>query len=140
MAYLPGRPRKPPLPNFIVLTDRDDGTEWVLCRISGRITLDTGGLIKSPITNYTDFTKYGAFEGPAIQTVNFPYTINLLARGGRLGYEILPLVHEETSSPKVMARRKLDRTLAEIRVPAADYQFPQKHQGHLGLAYEEITL
>lgn len=75
----------PPAQALIVLTDRDDGTEWFLSHDSDthvRITDDIpDGMAANIIRRYS--ANEGPFLGGAVR-------VRLLVRGQHLGYEIVP--------------------------------------------------
>lgn len=103
-------PRVPPLPYFIVLIDRDDGTEWVLSHTDDegttRVTLNDEGLERGPLPPRTDYVKadwYGLGNG-----------IRLFVRGGRLGYEV---VDGDVKTP-VWTRKGVVRETYKIIVPS----------------------
>lgn len=122
----PNRVRIPALPEFKVLTDRDDGTLWVLSHdITGEYIAinDEGLLINSAISSIrkrTEYHIYGPFDGPIVpDRPSNPYgqaaaQKRLLVRGGYLGYEA---TEPEVEQSRVMTRRKVSRILREIIVP-----------------------
>lgn len=76
-----------PLPPAFTLTDRDDGTVWLLTH---RQSDERWAITDDPIpVNLRGFVShYAADLGPI---VGINPTIRLLIRGGRIGYEIDPL-------------------------------------------------
>lgn len=127
-----GKVRVPVLPQFMVLEDRADGTEWYLSHDGGH----THFAINSAAIPYSDVVRYAAYEGPVMGTNP---TIRLLVRGGRLGYEVTPLQQGVTdlNNQRVLSSRLTgsyrDRWTDEIMVPAL-------WQDGLGLAWEGIDL
>lgn len=141
MASLPSpnRPRSPPLPQFIVLTDRADGTLWVLSHdITGEyIAINDLGLLINPAVSSTirrtDFLVYGAFDGPIVpDRPTNPVGQNakqkrLLVRGGYLGYED---TEPKVEQGRVMTRRSVSRILREIIVPTTWRTFSDENAQH----------
>lgn len=135
----PNRVRVPPLPEFMVLTDRDDGTLWVLSHdITGEyIAINDEGLLKNPAVSSTirrtEFHVYGPFDGPIVpDRPTNPYgqaeaQKRLLVRGGYLGYEA---TEPECEQGRVMTRRLVSRILREIIVPTTWRTFADEN-GHL---------
>lgn len=82
------RVRIPPIPRGIVLTDRDDGTLWILTHNTVESSPDGDGhvSIKDTFALTQDHRIYTANEGPVLGEHG---TIRLLVRGGRLGYEMV---------------------------------------------------
>lgn len=121
--------RIPSTPQFIVITDRDDGTLWTLSHdVTGDYIaindqgLNIGGSL--PSEEWTDVRFYGPYEGPylaiptRLQAANPRLKLRLLIRGGYLGYE---LIEDPTNTGhanhRVLTRRGLSRVYREIIVP-----------------------
>lgn len=118
-----GHIRIPPLPQFIIMTDRADGTFWELQWNTDTPSFDGNGYISitDTLSRKPDKTTYGPYEGPYVQEQNITQgspIIKLLIRGGRLGYE---MVREQSlqsiDNPPVLTRRVGSNTLREIIVP-----------------------
>lgn len=85
-----------PVPPFIILTDRADGTKWWVTFNTTTFSLDSLGYISisttsPPINNPGNILTYGAFEEPWLtngQDANGSLT-RLIVRGGFLGVEVL---------------------------------------------------
>lgn len=116
-----GRAEVPPLPQNIVLTDRDDGTLWQLSHNTVIHSLDGVGHISIKDPSSFNSRPYGshiypAFEGPLLGTNP---TVRLLVRNGHLGYEISPLPahHTDRDNAPVFTRNVNQREVREIVVP-----------------------
>jgi hypothetical protein len=108
--------RIPPLPQFIILLDRDDGSEWVL-----RYNLDEHQgqslhiTLCQPVADClpagkarTEFHRFGR-EGAGIGQ-----GVQLIVRGGRLGYELVQYV----VTGRTHARKGVQRRAHAIVVPS----------------------
>lgn len=116
-----GRVRVPPLPVHIIMTDRDDGTEWVLIHTSdGEI-----GVNDEALGNHKDFQRFGPYDGPYLPRVP---QIRLFVRGGRLGYEYetLPPWLSDRDQRRVMTRRGTAAEAFEVIVPVEDEPWQQE--------------
>ncbi len=148
----PNRPRVPPLPPFIVLTDRDDGTLWVLSHDStGEYVAinDEGLLVNSAVSltkKFPDYVVYPPFDGPVIaDPPTNPYAQanrqkRLLVRGGYLGYED---IEPEVEQGRVMTRRRMSRILRRIIVPDSWRSFDSgsltMDDDTLGYRFEDLS-
>ncbi len=130
MAYLPNQQiRIPPTPAFVVLTDRDDGTEWVLSHDSTGeyVAINDAGLVKGGDArfNWQDIILYGPYDGPIVPSPSrnrhyeLATKVRLLVRGGFLGYEEInpSQSYGEPTQARILTRRGLSRTIREIIVP-----------------------
>lgn len=112
MTGLNTRPQIPPFPMYFVLTDRADGTKWVLRWSTNGANPPADGLGWVSISNQlpTDFeggfVVYGPRDGPRL--ANKP-EMQLLVRGGYLGYEMATLPNPTTDmdQPRILARNGL---------------------------------
>ncbi len=108
--YLPGRPDVPPLPQQVILTDRADGTKWLLT-----YTLTPGGLDGNGYISITD-----QLPGPQqLDVVVYPAygelyvadpPVRLFLRGGRLGVELDTLPAQETDRDQALIVARLGRS------------------------------
>ena len=83
-----GGMRIPPLPPFVILEDRDDGTLWVLAHQES----DDRFMLRSqdtaiPAHLRAQYRVYGPSDGPILEWGSG--LIRLLVREGRIGYEVL---------------------------------------------------
>lgn len=126
MTILPspkrGRLRIPPLPQFTVFVDRDDGTEWVLSHsdepvegITPHVSINDAALERGSLPPRVDAIVYPADNG-----ANMGKGIQLFVRGGRLGYEVVDYV-AYNSPPQT--RIGVVRECYEIVIPA-DWTYP----------------
>ena len=80
--------RIPPLPPFVILEDRADGTLWILShRESDDRFKITSQDVAIPAHLRAQYRVYGPLEGPILEWGGG--LIRLLIRGGRIGYEVL---------------------------------------------------
>lgn len=149
MARLPdsNRPRIPPLPQFIVMTDRADGTEWVLTHdVTGEyIAINDHGLdiVGDKLGQWTDVVRYGPYEGPYVKDpvakpdVAIQPQFRLLIRGGYLGFEQVdePPSKREIQNARILTRRGVSRTIREILVPQVFKHFGMTRNDILGWTY-----
>lgn len=152
MLLPPNTARQPPLPVFIVLTDRADGTLWVLTHDSTGeyVAINDEGLLinsaVSPTLEFSDFRVFPAFEGPVVPD-NPSNPIGqkaaqkrLLVNGGYLGYED---IEPETEQGRVMTRRSVSRILRRIFVPDTWRAFesgnPARDDDVLGYRFEDLA-
>lgn len=108
----------PALPQFIVLTDRDDGTQWVLSHSADRYRISLRTVDEALRANpaWQDAKFYEADQGPVLATEP---RVQLLVRGGRLGYEIetLPKGVGSVSPRRFLTRRRQDHQVHEVIKP-----------------------
>lgn len=79
-----GTPTPKNLPSFIILTDRDDGTQWVLWHDQSENRIGISDNLPSD-WNAGNTRLYPADQGPIL--LGRP-RVRLLVRGGRLGMEV----------------------------------------------------
>ena len=120
-----------PLPGYIVMEDRDDGTEWYLSHNAARTRFainDAAPNPKEPVR------RYGPYAGPYI--ARYP-KIKLLIRGGRLGYEVeeLPPWLRDRDNGLVASRRLFDQWYAKVHMPE-----DTTWRNGLGLAWTGVEL
>lgn len=109
-----GAIRIPPLPLGVVLTDRDDGTLWLLSHNTDDVFVDGLGRISLNTTllnNAREYRVYGAYDGPLLGANP---TVRLMVRGGNLGYDTGPSPYEGALSSPVHTRVGLQRVSREI--------------------------
>lgn len=147
----PNRPRQPPLPPLTVLTDRADGTLWVLSHdaTAEYVTINDQGLLINPAVSgeiiFPDYIIYPAYAGPVVpDTPDNPYGQNakqkrLLVRNGYLGYED---IEDEVEQGRVMTRRGMSRILRRIIVPISWRSFDSgdaaRTDDTLGYRFEDL--
>lgn len=99
-----GRPQIPPLPGYVVLTDRADGTLWLLTwsNAQANITPDNEGHISIsdviPTTRRAATRVYTAGEEPFLAEI--PH--RLIVRNGRLGFEYSALPAPDTDRDQAL--------------------------------------
>lgn len=115
--------RIPPLPQFTVFVDREDGTEWVLSHsnedvegVFPHVSINDAGLERGSLRPRVDAIVYPADTG-----ANMGKGIQLFVRGGRLGYEIVEYVANDFPP---QTRVGVVRECYEIVIPA-DWAFPE---------------
>lgn len=114
----------PPRSPRIIMTDRGDGTLWMLAFNLGSPSPDGLGYVSiiSPPPERPDRGNYrivGPYDGPFLRAEPSPgqiKTLRLLVRDGYLGYEETDLT---TQQGRVTARKGLDAQAREIVVPAS---------------------
>lgn len=130
-----GRLRVAPLPQFIVMVDRGDGTEWVLSHAMHEglihVSIDSEGLERpAPLEDRRDFHYYGPYDGPYIGSNP---RVRLLIRDGYLGYDYpeLPSGVSDRDQQLVTTRKGVQKRSHEIVVPTTWRRFDDM------LAFEE---
>lgn len=98
----------------IVMTDRDDGTLWLVSHDPNAVTVTPDGYGRFSLnTEFEEPVKiYGPYEGPMLAANGF--TVRLLVRGSRFGYDTLPNM---TSSGRILTRRGNATPVREVYVP-----------------------
>lgn len=146
--------RVPPTPEFIVMIDRDDGTEWVLSYDSTGtwIAINDQGLQKGGdlgTAEWTDARVFGPYEGPYLPVpphLDPRYKLRLLIRGGYLGFEFVENTDPKIgfiSQARILTRRGRSSTMHELLIPAVYRYFdpaPLEYifdEAQSTLAYEE---
>ncbi len=106
----------PILPQQIILTDRADGTRWLLSH--NRTTASSDGLGSISIDDAPnlfrgDYRIYSPDEGPILAT---DPTVRLIVRGGYLGVDIeaLPTYILDLDQSRVLTRRGTESFSREI--------------------------
>lgn len=112
--------RIPPLPQQIIMTDRADGTLWLLSHNltddpptdgDGRISINS-----TFSTGFGDYEIFGPTEGPVLPSIYGD--VVLLVRGGRLGYEVRDVGHASDSNLRILTRKSTVRQSREINIPS----------------------
>lgn len=117
-----GKPRVPPLPQRIILTDRADGTRWLLTFNLTPSTSDGYGHISItdtiPRSFDQDYFEYGAYDGPYVPGSGGG--ARLLVRSGRLGFDDGPIPQgiSDDNQGRIFARVGLQRGFREIIIPS----------------------
>lgn len=112
--------RVPPLPQFVVFLDRDDGTEWALSHADDDED-------QTRVTTNTDLTAVKINRGSLpprkdvlrIDNLGLGEGIRLFVRGGRLGYELTPF---ETSGVPAQTRIGVVRESYALYRPSSWYE------------------
>jgi hypothetical protein len=135
--------RIPPLPPRVLMTDRDDGTLWLLSFTITPPAADGFGYVTIrsdadlPSTKEVSGKVYAAYEGPYLPGT--PLT-RLLIRGGYLGYELVerPPWLRDQDNPPIYARdaRSIGRSSRLIVQPTG---FPDNDDAVLGWSPETIA-
>lgn len=97
-----GRPRVPPLPNRIALTDRTTGETKVLSHDVGASNL----VLADVTTSMSDITHFGMHDGP------YSGDYRLYLNNGTLAFEYAP----GYASSRILTRRAFDTTVLELTV------------------------
>lgn len=129
-----GRIRIPPLPKWIALTDRADGTVWYLEFKTTQDGLGYIGINTQQPRPDRDWVIFGPYDGPVITGDDTHPDLRLLVRGGDLGYEI---DHDQghANDARIMARQGVSSNLGEIYRPTS-----WKDDGaNDTLAYTQVT-
>lgn len=120
---LGGPIRIPPLPQFSVFEDRDDGTEWVLSfsleEADGNtlhISINDEGLLRGTLPPRVDYHFYPAEEG-----CNLGNGVRLFVRGGRIGYE---MIDYEAQDHDPTARVGVRKETHQVVIPTTWTRFP----------------
>lgn len=109
----------PMMPQGIILTDRANGTLWLLSHNTVEDSPDDLGhvAITDVIPTSVQATTYLPGEEPVMGE---QYTIRLIVRAGRLGYEVVsyPQGITDTDRAPILTRNlTTKRTISEITVP-----------------------
>lgn len=139
-----GHIRVPPIPQGVVMTDRDDATLWRLSWGDGdydSLTLHFDAKMRFAISDDVprdmSIRAYGVNEGPYFTDTLTGTILRFFVRGGRLGYEVAsdlgPGVSSMTNG-KVFGRVGLRRTALEVILPNSWVRFDDP------LAWEENSL
>jgi hypothetical protein len=103
----------PILQQYLILTDRDDGTLWYLSHSSDgtRLALNDG-TISIPLKRV-----FAAFDEPFAKSNP---RMRIFVRGGRLGYEIieLPQGEQDKDTMRLISRRADENVQRELISPA----------------------
>lgn len=117
--YDMGGIRIPPLPSGIVLTDREDGTLWLLSHNVTESSPDDLGYISITTTIPSNMTTrtFDAFDEPFVGT---DPRLRLLVRDGYLGFEIedLPQGITDRDTARNLTRRAFAAETREIIKPS----------------------
>lgn len=124
-----GKIRIPPLPEQIVMTDRADGTLWLLSHNNTILSDDRYGYISinSAFDTRNDVVIYPAYEGPLVLAGDPPETtIRLLIRGALLGYETEPFIRGIglRSQAGFYTRKGVSSETRKIIIPTTWKTFP----------------
>lgn len=107
-----GRPRVPPLPQAIIMTDRSNGTLYMLGQ-----TGSPGSLVFTLTTSlwqHPDRVIFGPEEGPYLPLED--RSVRLYINGGNFLGEFYDPPYLQ--SPRVLTRRAWQRRLLEVTAPA----------------------
>lgn len=118
MAALPSLLRVPLIPRHTILTDRDDGSLWVLSHSEDGYRVSLRSIDEALPVNreWWDAYVYPVNEGPALTKVPGVF---LIVRGGRLGYDAPGLSMGVVSKRKrrLLTRRGMSQRTYEIVKP-----------------------
>lgn len=114
--------RLPLLPQQIIMTDRGDGSLWLLSHNTtdsppsdgfGRISINS-----TFSTGFGDYEIFGPYDGPLVAGPRDDFL--LLIRDGRLGYEVRPdgFALAQDHNLRVLTRKGTVRESREINVPS----------------------
>jgi hypothetical protein len=116
----------PALPQPIILTDRGDGTLWLLSWTTTPSAVDGNGYIMinsdyGTISRRDGVTTYAAYEEPVFGQ-NGEY--RLLIRDGYLGFEIddFPVGQIDQENMPIFARRQASRDLRQLYLSTTTYK------------------
>lgn len=105
-----GRPRVPPLPQNIVMTDRVSGQEWFLTHTGTAPSLTAE--LSASLPSQPDTVVYGPYKGPYLNGG----LIRLYVASGVLLAEY-SLDQAVIYNQRVLTRRALERTFLELSAP-----------------------
>lgn len=115
-----GQARIPPIPPRIIMTDRADGSQWLLSYNTTLYPyLDGLGAvsINNVFTVCPNNTIYGAYEGPVL--AGAPFEIVLFIRNGTLGFDYEPsgVANQDRNQARIMATLGLANSYRELVIP-----------------------
>jgi hypothetical protein len=107
----------PVRPEFMIMHDRKDNKRWLLTHavLNGK---DYYAITDDFNTRRTPFIVYEAWDGPNLPNHG---SLRLLIRDGRIGYEQLPCIVNQTQ--RILSRKLQQRHTLEIIVPATWRRF-----------------
>lgn len=105
-----GQPQIPPRPNYIVMTDRSNGTDYVLAYTGGTGTATIAPSATMPRS--PDVSRFGAYDGPYLNGA-----VRLYMSGGTLTGEAIDPADLPVNTPRVFARKGNSRLLLEVLAP-----------------------
>ena len=114
-----GKIRIPPLPKWIAITDRQDGTVWYLEFVSSQDGLGYVGINTTTPRPDRDWVIFGPNDGPIITGDDTHPSLRLLVRGGVLGYEINTLDQGLSNDGRILARQGVSKNLGELYRPVS---------------------
>lgn len=124
-SFLPGKAYVPPLPNFVVIEDRADGTLWYLSIVEDH-GLPHVSINDASVHPMVPKHIYRAFDEPFISG---DPRVRMIIRDGLIGMEVLtpPKGTSQQSSPPTHARKGFQREFIEIIIPKNVYWDPNVH-------------
>lgn len=101
-----GRPRVPPLPQNIVMEDRDTGQEWFLTHTgtSPALTVE----LSADLPAQPDVVRYGPYKGPYLSNGQVRLYVASGVLAGEYGDGL------QHYNQRVLTRRALERSFLEI--------------------------
>lgn len=102
-----GRPRVPPLPQYVVMVDRATGIEYLLTHTGTSPTLTVA--LSPTLPSTPDVTTYSEYGGPFLAG-----RVRLFVSGGVLSSEVMPLNEPAIWGARVLTRRGVERNMLEI--------------------------
>lgn len=143
-----GPPRIPPQPAFVVMTDRADGTEYVLNHTTSPYRLTLNDSLPTGV-QALEIHRFGAYEGPYLYRQGVP-VVRLGVRSTRLLYEVVDAFQDAyTTTPAPTSRVTFNRAWLRLLLPAgfrvmgtvtsADGVFQNNSVANSRLAFEDVT-
>lgn len=113
----------PPVPEAIILTDRDDGTKWLISWDNVVTSIDNRGHItlNSTIAMGQEAVRtYGVDDGPKLGGSG---EYSLIVRGGHLGLDYEPFSRgvEDIDNAPTFARKRASNTLRQLFIDLSSH-------------------
>lgn len=119
-----GRQKISLVPQITVLTDRADGSLWVVTfETSPKERIGITDLATYAVTNIIEGAKlYTAFRGPALDTTQVGGSFTLFVRSGRIGidFRTFPVGEIDIDTPPAYARQKTSNDYRLINFDVAN--------------------
>lgn len=117
----------PVFTQFMILTDREDGTLWLLTHYVTEAGRDYFAITDEWNARKQPLVEYGPYDGPYLP--NHPH-LRFFIRGGRIGYEEIEGANQ---SQRILSRKLMQRHTLEVLVPTSFKRFGDE------LAFERIN-
>lgn len=103
----------PPRPSFIVMVDREDGTEWWLSRELDEEEVERVTISDTAPSGFQrgNVRRYGPYDGPWIEA-RIP--VRLFVTSAHLGYDSPAVGAVKVQAARVFTRAGMQRTISEI--------------------------